>query len=45
MLRGAPEWRGLVRRFRLTWRGEPSRASRIVAAWGKKRAAPADPAG
>ena len=35
-LRGAPEWSGLVRRFRLTWRGEPSHASRIVAAWGKR---------
>jgi hypothetical protein len=35
-LRGAPEWKGLVRRFRLTWRGEPSHASRIVAAWGKR---------
>ncbi len=35
-LRGAPEWRGLIRRFRLTWRDEPSRDSRIVAAWGRK---------
>jgi hypothetical protein len=33
----APEWRGLVRRFRLTWSGDPPRGSRIVAAWGKKR--------
>lgn len=37
-LRGAPEWRGLIRRFRLTWRGQPSRSSRIVAAWGRKSA-------
>jgi hypothetical protein len=35
-LRGAPGWQGLVRRFRLTWTGEPSPTSRIVAAWGKK---------
>jgi hypothetical protein len=35
-LKGAPGWQGLVRRFRLTWEGEPSGTSRIVAAWGKK---------
>jgi hypothetical protein len=35
-LKGEPGWQGLVRRFRLTWRGEPSPTSRIVAAWGKK---------
>jgi hypothetical protein len=35
-LKGVPGWQGLVRRFRLTWRGEPSHTSRIVAAWGKK---------
>jgi len=32
----APEWRGTIRRFRLTWRGEPSPGSRIVAAWGRR---------
>jgi hypothetical protein len=37
-LREAPAWSGLVRRFRLTWSGEPSSSSRVVAAWGRKRA-------
>jgi hypothetical protein len=37
VLSEAPEWRGLVRRFRLTWSGDPPHGSRIVAAWGKKR--------
>jgi len=36
VLAGAPEWRGLIRRFRLTWTGEPPRDSRIVAAWGRR---------
>jgi hypothetical protein len=35
-LKGVGGWQGLVRRFRLTWSGEPSPSSRIVAAWGKK---------
>jgi hypothetical protein len=36
-LAGAPDWQGTIRRFRLTWRGQPSHASRIVSAWGRKR--------
>jgi hypothetical protein len=43
VLSKAPEWRGLVRRFRLTWSGDPPAGSRIVAAWGKKRTAVVPP--
>ena len=38
VLAGAPEWRGLIRRFRLTWTGEPPHDSRILAAWGRRQA-------
>jgi hypothetical protein len=36
-LAGAPDWRGTIRRFRLTWKGQPSHGSHVVAAWGTKR--------
>jgi hypothetical protein len=44
-LAGVPGWRGLVRRFRLTWTGEPAHTSRIVAAWGRREAPRRKPAG
>ena len=40
VLTGAPEWRGLIRRFRLTWTGDPPRDSRILAAWGRRDLTP-----
>ena len=36
VLAGLPEWRGLIRRFRLTWIGQPPTPSRIVAAWARR---------
>ena len=36
-LNGSPEWQGRVRRFRLTWTGTPSHATRVIGAWGTKR--------
>jgi hypothetical protein len=36
-LAGAPQWRGRIRRFRLTWEGTPSPSTRVLAAWGTRR--------
>ena len=44
-LASAPAWRGLIRRFRLTWTGEPPHDSRILAAWGRRELKPTKPAG
>ena len=45
VLAGTPEWRGLIRRFRLTWTGEPPHDSRILAAWGRRQLPLTKPAG
>jgi hypothetical protein len=41
----APEWQGRIRRFRLTWSGHPTPASRVLGAWGTKRAGPSERGG
>jgi hypothetical protein len=45
VLDGEPGWRGLIRRFRLTWTGDPPPGSRIVAAWGRRQLSPGKRAG
>jgi hypothetical protein len=45
VLAGAPEWRGLIRRFRLTWTGDAPHDSRILAAWGRRELTPHKPTG
>ena len=44
-LAGTPEWRGLIRRFRLTLTGQPPHDRRILAAWGRRELQAAKPAG